>query len=153
MQGTVTFRTSLAHQGDYVRWKLPLIVVPSPASHTPTEHEGVRNVTNVGVRNVMTRKNSVFRNWEVISGRGLVCIVFLNGVCTLIIRVFCSEEKPGHSGEGVHHALLGLTGNPSALIPGAEARRRARGGFPGPLACSSQVLGLITHLGGPVWGV
>ena len=54
MQGTVTFLASMAHQGDYIRWKLPLIVVPSRASHTPTKHEGVRNATTVGVRNVMT---------------------------------------------------------------------------------------------------
>lgn len=76
MQGTVTFLAGMAHQGDYIRWKLPLIVVPSRASHTPTEHEGVRNATTVGVRNVMTRHNAVFRKREVTSSGGLVCLIF-----------------------------------------------------------------------------
>lgn len=60
----------------YIRWKEPLIVVPSWASHKPTDHEGVRNFTIVGVRNVTSEQNSIFRNWEVILSRGLVFVIF-----------------------------------------------------------------------------
>lgn len=77
MQGTVTLHGQMGHQGCYIRWKLPLIVVPSWASHEPTEHEGVRNFTIVGVRNVTTGYNSIFRRWEVISSRGLMFVTFL----------------------------------------------------------------------------
>lgn len=48
--------------GGYIRWKLPFIVVPPRASHKPTEHAGVRNVTIVSVKNATTRQNSIFRN-------------------------------------------------------------------------------------------
>lgn len=61
----------------YIRWKLPLIAVPSWASHKPTEHEGVRNFTIVGVRNVTTGHNSIFRMWEVILSRGLMFVISL----------------------------------------------------------------------------
>lgn len=74
MQRTVTLDGRWA--GDtlrgYIRWKLPLIVVPSWAGHKPTEHAGVRNVTIVSVKNATTRQNSIFRNWEVILSKGLV---------------------------------------------------------------------------------
>lgn len=72
----VTLHRRVAHPGGDMGWKLPLIVVPSWASHRPTEHEGVRNFTIVGVRNVTTGQNSIFRNWEVILGGGLVFVIF-----------------------------------------------------------------------------
>lgn len=78
MQGTVTFRVlsaeRVAPQGGYIRWKVLFIVVPSPASHKPTEHEGVRNFTTVG--NVMAGQNSIFRKREVILSEGLVRDIF-----------------------------------------------------------------------------
>lgn len=76
MQGTVTFRALSAWlpKEGYIRWKVLFIVVPSPASRKPTEHEGVRNFTTVG--NVMAGQNSIFRKREVILSEGLVHDIF-----------------------------------------------------------------------------
>lgn len=77
MQRTVTLHGRVDHQRGYIRWKLPLIAVPSWASHKLTEHEGVRNFTIMGVRNVTTGHNSIFRMWEVILSRGLMFVMSL----------------------------------------------------------------------------
>lgn len=107
MQGTVTLHGWVAYQGDYIRWKLQLIVVPSWASHKPTAHKGVRNITIMSVETVTTGPHSVFRNWEVILSGKLVFVIFFNSLCTLTIQAHIrSGEKPGHSGEPCHASVV-----------------------------------------------
>lgn len=92
----------------------------------------MRNFTIVGVRNVTTGQNSIFRTWEVILSRGLMFVIFFNSLCTLTMHTHRgSEEKPGHSGEPCYAS--GVARQPLWPPTPAEAYWRAKGGVHGPL--------------------
>lgn len=129
---TVTLHGRVGHQGvasAEIAINRQLLPWASPQTHRA---RGVRNFTIVGVRNVTTGHNSIFRMWEVILEQRVDVCYFFNSLCTLTIQTRRARlRNRGTVGSLV--ALSRVASNPSGLPPQLRPSGEPRVGSQTPI--------------------